>query len=222
MRSSKGFLYAGLASAILFAVSAPAKAASTLVLTDSGSGIATVTGVTTPAGVTIVATSGTITDVVDNTGDHTVALTLGIAMSVQGSGGTITGGTGTKQISDGSNTDTLELRFIGGSYNATGNITVNAQIVGVTGSNGTTVVGGFDFGNLHNFFGSGTSVLTINDAGENWNNVFGVDGATVTGVAFGIVETAVTVPEPSTMALLGIGMTGFLAFRRLFKRHATA
>jgi hypothetical protein len=30
------------------------------------------------------------------------------------------------------------------------------------------------------------------------------------------------VPEPSSIALLGIGMTGFLAFRRLFKRQAVA
>jgi len=30
------------------------------------------------------------------------------------------------------------------------------------------------------------------------------------------------VPEPTSIALLGIGMTGFLAFRRLFKRTATA
>jgi len=31
-----------------------------------------------------------------------------------------------------------------------------------------------------------------------------------------------SVPEPTSMALLGIGMTGFLAFRRLFKRNSVA
>lgn len=33
--------------------------------------------------------------------------------------------------------------------------------------------------------------------------------------------TIAAVPEPSSMALLGIGMTSFLAFRRLFKRGTT-
>jgi len=42
--------------------------------------------------------------------------------------------------------------------------------------------------------------------------------------AFGgtTIVTAVVVPEPTSLALLGIGMTGFLAFRRLFKRPAVA
>jgi hypothetical protein len=36
------------------------------------------------------------------------------------------------------------------------------------------------------------------------------------------VITATAVPEPTSLALLGIGMTGFLAFRRCFKRPAVA
>jgi len=36
------------------------------------------------------------------------------------------------------------------------------------------------------------------------------------------IVTATSVPEPTSLALLGIGMTGFLAFRRLFRRPSVA
>jgi PEP-CTERM motif-containing protein len=51
----------------------------------------------------------------------------------------------------------------------------------------------------------------------------GSDGtSSVSIVSQGFSSTGTHVPEPTSMALLGIGMTGFLAFRRLFKRHAVA
>jgi len=40
----------------------------------------------------------------------------------------------------------------------------------------------------------------------------------VTDATLSVVVTAVTVPEPASIALLGIGMTGLLAIRRLLRR----
>jgi len=45
------------------------------------------------------------------------------------------------------------------------------------------------------------------------------------GVSLSVITQAyssTTVPEPASLALLGIGMTGFLAFRRFFKKTAVA
>ena len=48
----------------------------------------------------------------------------------------------------------------------------------------------------------------------------GSSGATVSVINQGFSSSAV--PEPSSIALLGIGMTGFLVSRRLFKRRAVS
>ncbi len=43
-----------------------------------------------------------------------------------------------------------------------------------------------------------------------------------TSILAGVVVSNASVPEPASLALLGIGMTGFLAFRRFFKKTSVA
>jgi len=44
----------------------------------------------------------------------------------------------------------------------------------------------------------------------------------VTASSINVLLTPASVPEPASLALLGIGMTGFLAFRRFFKKTSVA
>jgi hypothetical protein len=96
----------------------------------------------------------------------------------------------------------------------------------------------------------GLTGLTISEAANtvtvNWNRAAATFGfltwtfttatlppidfsaASLTGVSSGaagqlsVAVTSSVIPEPTSVALLGIGMIGFLRFRRLFKRSTTA
>jgi len=50
----------------------------------------------------------------------------------------------------------------------------------------------------------------------------GVPSGDTGTVSASVTPLAPTIPEPTSIALLGIGMTGFFAFRRLFKRTSAA
>jgi len=68
---------------------------------------------------------------------------------------------------------------------------------------------------------SGFADVVVQGAGVGTGS-FTPTGLTPGYVLSSFAVTFAPVPEPTSIALLGIGMTGFLAFRRLFKRTAVA
>jgi hypothetical protein len=113
------------------------------------------------------------------------------------------------------------------SGTVTENVTIN--IAGPGGGSGSFKVDENFFG----FVGMGATTITPSITAEPPGytyigkyrvSVFYEATSTQTGVpgsAMSIAIEATTVPEPTSMALLGIGMTSFLAFRRFFKRSVT-
>jgi hypothetical protein len=200
----RSILLSGAAALGLVIVSASTPARAGSVNIDTGSGTAQATG--TATGATIAAYSGAHLNSIN--GSPVTGFGLGIAENIKIT--SPTSGTGTKVISYGGSKVQLEMTVE--SVAATvGSITTTAKIVSLTG---TPVLDGFNFATLI----GGTTVLTETKANYNFAALLGSPGATAKG-NFGVVES---VPEPTSMALLGIGMTGFVIFRRRLKRSKTA
>jgi len=217
MRLFKGVLYAGLAFAVC-ALGTPAKAAGVPVFSDQGSGLATATG-NAGTGATVVSQSGTMITEVNGTAVTGLSLSLGQVIITSFSSGPGVDmdftGVGTKVISDGTHSALLDLTITGG-FADTGTLEIFSTIRSA-GANASNDVGGFDFTKLV----GGTMVLTDTQAGFDFTTLLGHAGVTNTNGTLSVLEMHI-VPEPASWSLLGIGMAGFFAYRRFFKRTAAA
>jgi hypothetical protein len=229
MRLFKGVSYAALALAVC-ALGTPAKAAGIPVFSDQGSGLVTATGNATvgpgTGGATVVAQAGAVIDDVNGTAVTGLSLKVGqvIISSFQSAPGVDVGftGTGTKNITD-ADGDRVQLELaITGGFADTGTLEIFSKITGVFQTpeppNGSNMdVGGYDFTKLV----GGTVILTDNQAGFDFTTLLGHAGVENPNGTLSVVEMNI-VPEPASWSLLGIGMAGFFAYRRLFKRTAAA
>jgi len=220
-RSAYLSLAAGLALAVA-GIATPVQAAPTPVISDSGGGQAQVTGTLT--GATIDSTNANNPTTITNVNGVVLGTPLALFLHEDITGFTvltpntteITAGTGFKLISDGVSTVRLDFVLTSGTASLA-HLNTDGVITAVSGSNN---VGGFNFYTLL----GGDSSSAIDKAAFPFQKLVGNPGMTTVG-SLPVPSLALTelgsVPEPSSMALLGIGMTSFLAFR-FFKRSPLA
>jgi hypothetical protein len=108
------------------------------------------------------------------------------------------------------------LQFTIDSGTASGNfINLVGTITGITANSLLASLGPpselYDFSKLV----GGPITITVTKTGVDFATFVDDPSKSTTGAGFGFQQS---VPEPTSMALLGIGMTSFFAFRRFFRR----
>ena len=207
-RSLLRCLALGIMGVVFVTTSTAARAGTVLVQSDSGGGTVDVRG--TAAGANITNFNTQLTEINGNSVTLPLSLTT---LHITDSGG-VFGGSGTKTIGSLGNEAVLTFTITDGSV-SNHFFDLSGVITGVT-SPGTVHVGTTTY-NFSDLVPGGLITLGMSTTTGNFAAAMNHPGRNVLHSGFELVQSA-SVPEPASLALLGIGITGFLAFRRYFKK----
>jgi hypothetical protein len=214
MRILKGFYLAALFTAPLMTQTSAWATPIVVVSDNSGGGsLVSVTGTSTGAAVVGNASNVTTFEVNDVTGlniptSYSITITdvgpaVGGVQNITATGSSTFGTTSGHKAT---------LDFTASGMASGGFITLSGTISSVVEND----LAGYNFSQMS----PGNISLTITKTGTNYLNVLGHTGTVVRNSGFGFQQADPVVPEPTSMALLGVGLTGLLAYRRLFKGRA--
>jgi len=209
MRSLKMLLFAVIGCTLVLGASMQANAGSVPVMSDSGSGPLTIAGAT--GGLDVTFNSGTTISIV-NGGMIVPALPVTISpFDFTGTASMLTAPTVTKTITDGTDTVTMTLSvsatvtsFLGSDF-----LLISGTVTSVTESNPTAGTYNWLFLNKASFVVAQTGVGIANL----------INNPTGTSIlSTGSFTQTATIPEPSSVVLMGLGILGLVGFRSLRSR----